>query len=63
MALAYYRCLYKSNPEACGNFLTGCFPWLFTVALGQMRRVFTKEEVYEALKGMGSIKVPRDDGF
>lgn len=56
MALTYYRRLYESDPESDGNFLTGCFPRLPMLSLEQLRRDFTKEEVHEALKGMGSLK-------
>lgn len=63
MAITYCRSLHASNPLVTGNFMIGSFPHLSTEKQLELNKKYTKDEVVQALKGMGALKAPVPDGL
>lgn len=48
---------------ANGEFIIGSFPRLSMERQHELNSEYTKKEVYQALKGIRTLKAPRLDGF
>lgn len=63
MAVQYYKELFSSRKEPGGDFITEHFPTIGMNTKKELSRDVSMEEALKALKGMGSYKAPRPDGF
>lgn len=58
-----YMSLYRDDPLAVGEFLTGCFPSLSREMQHLLKREYRTEEVESVLKSMAGLKASSSDGL
>lgn len=63
LVVNFYNELFREDPSSGEEFTRGCFPWLSEASRLRLVVEYPLDKTLIALNGMGSLKVPRPDGF